>query len=207
VSEPHTDEPMLGPRYLDGFVLASEVHGRQLRKGSNTPCLAHLMGVSALVLEHGGDEDCAIAGLLHDAIEDSDDGNQMSALIAARFGERVRGIVWACSDAVGARGVQKPEWHRRKQEYIAHLETVDADALLVSACDKIHNARAIVADLRVLGEGLWQRFSTRSGEDQVWYYTSLADVFSRRMPGPLADELRRVVDEMGVLERAGHERA
>jgi len=93
------------------------------------------------------------------------------------------------------------QWrHARKQRYIAELETASHDALLVSACDKLHNARAVLGDLRLHGDALWQRFSTRSGPDQVWYYRSVADVFSRRLPGPLADELQRVVGMMAELE-------
>ncbi len=191
---------MLGPDYADAFLMAADVHAHQLRKGSQIPYLAHLMAVSALVLDYGGDEGCAIAALLHDTVEDSDDGLAMEARIRDRFGDRVADIVMACSDAVAIPGERKPPWHDRKQRYIAALETADHDALLVSACDKLHNARAVLADLRIHGDVVWQRFSTRSGPDQVWYYQSVADVFSRRMPGLLADELQRVVRKMTLLE-------
>ena len=200
MGEAQTDTPILGPEYADAFLMAAEVHARQVRKGSQIPYLAHLMAVSALVLDFGGDEGCAIAALLHDTVEDSDDGWAMEARIRARFGDRVADIVMACSDAVAVPGEPKPPWHARKQRYIAELETASHDALLVSACDKLHNARAVLGDLRLHGDALWQRFSTRSGPDQVWYYRSVADVFSRRLPGPLADELQRVVGMMAELE-------
>jgi (p)ppGpp synthase/HD superfamily hydrolase len=202
VGEPQTDTPILGPEYADAFLMAAEVHARQLRKGSDVPYLAHLMAVSALTLDYGGDEDCAIAALLHDTVEDSTDGRVMEARIRARFGDRVADIVMTCSDAIAVPGQPKAPWRERKQRYIDVLETADHDALLVSACDKLHNARAVLGDLRIHGNALWQRFSTRSGPDQVWYYTSVADVFSRRMPGPLADELQRVVGELTELELA-----
>lgn len=206
MGEPQTDHPILGPEYADAFLMAADVHSRQLRKGSQTPYLAHLMAVSALVLEYGGDEACAIAALLHDTVEDSEDGVAMEARIRARFGGRVAGIVMDCSDAVARPGERKAPWRARKERYIDNLETAGRDALLVSACDKLHNARAVLGDLRIQRNALWQRFSTRSGPDQVWYYETLADLFSRRLPAfgldPLADELQRVVGKLAQLERA-----
>jgi (p)ppGpp synthase/HD superfamily hydrolase len=200
VGEPQTDRPILGPRYADAFLLAAEVHAHQVRKGSEVPYLAHLMAVSALVLDFGGDEDCAIAALLHDTVEDSDDGWAVERRIRQQFGDRVADIVLHCSDAIAVPGARKEAWHPRKQRYIDELETADHDALLVSACDKLHNARAVLGDLRLHGSVIWERFSTRSGPDQIWYYTTLADLFSRRLPGPLADELHRVVDKLVELE-------
>ena len=202
MGEPHTDTPILGPEYADAFLLAAEVHAHQLRKGSEVPYLAHLMAVSALVLDFGGDEDCAIAALLHDTVEDCDDGWAMERRIRARFGDRVADIVMTCSDAIAVPGEPKTPWYSRKQQYIDDLETASTDALLVSACDKLHNARSVLGDLRIHGNVIWQRFSTKSGPDQIWYYATLADLFSRRLPGPLADELQRVVGELIVLERA-----
>ena len=202
MGEPQTDTPILGPRYADAFLLAAEVHAHQLRKGSQVPYLAHLMAVSALVLDFGGDEDCAIAALLHDTVEDCDDGWAMEHRIRARFGDRVADIVMTCSDAIAVPGEPKTRWHPRKQQYIDDLETASADALLVSACDKLHNARSVLGDLRLYGSAMWQRFSTKSGPDQVWYYVTLADLFARRLPGPLTDELSRVVGELAVLEEA-----
>jgi GTP pyrophosphokinase len=200
VGEPRTDTPILGQNFIDAFELAAEVHAHQLRKGSHVPYLAHLMAVSALVLDFGGDEPCAMAALLHDTLEDSEDGWSMEAQIRERFGGRVADIVLHCSDAIAEPGKPKTPWHARKQRYIDELEHADHDALLVSACDKLHNARSVLGDLRITKNALWLCFSTKSGPDQVWYYTTLADLFSRRMPGPLADELQRVVRELSQLE-------
>jgi len=155
-----------------------------------------------LVLDFGGDEDCAIAALLHDTVEDCDDGWAMERRIRERFGDRVADIVMTCSDAIAVPGEPKAPWYARKQQYIDDLETASEDALLVSACDKLHNARSVLGDLRTHGNAIWQRFSTKSGPDQIWYYATLADLFSRRTPGPLADELQRVVGELILLERA-----
>src|SRR6202790_4352965 len=154
---------------------AFALHASQRRKGTTIPYISHLMSVAALVLEHGGDEEQAIAGLLHDAIEDV--GAEQEAVIAGRFGPRVARIVRACTDADT---LPKPPWRARKEAYIAHLEHADRDALLVSCADKLHNARAIVGDLRTHGLAVFDRF-TGGRAGTIWYYASLAKVFARRL--------------------------
>ena len=170
-------------RLAEAAELAFRLHAGQRRKGTSIPYIAHLMAVAALVLEHGGDEDQAIAALLHDAIEDC--GPEHEAVIAARFGPRVAGIVRACTDA---EVLPKPPWRARKEAYIAHLDHAPREALLVSACDKLHNARAILADLRAEGPSVFDRF--RGGrEGTLWYYATLAERFAVLLPGRLAREL------------------
>ena len=200
--ESTASEPLLTDRFQQAFALASQIHARQLRKGTAVPYLAHLMSVAALVLENGGDEDAAIAALLHDAVEDSDDGTAVAATIRDRFGDRVVGIVLACSDAVAAPGQKKAPWRERKEGYIAGLaDESDPTVLLVSACDKLHNARTIVADLRASGSAVWQRFSQKDPAAHLWYYTSLATAYAGRIPAGLADELNRVITEMESLRQ------
>jgi (p)ppGpp synthase/HD superfamily hydrolase len=182
--------PALWTRLTDAAAYAFDVHAEQCRKGTTIPYIAHLMSVAALVLEHGGDEDQAIAGLLHDAIEDV--GAEQEALINDRFGPRVASIVRACSDTDI---IPKPPWQERKEAYIEHLEHADDDVLLVSACDKLHNARAIVTDLTTHGQDMFVRFNG-GREGTLWYYNTLSEVFSRRLPGPLATELSKTVREM-----------
>lgn len=199
---PETAEtpPLLSGRFQRAFVLAGELHGDQVRKGTTVPYLAHLMSVAALVLEHGGGEDAAIGGLLHDSIEDSADGTQTGARILREFGGRIAEIVAGCSDAVAVPGQDKPPWRERKGVYIARLAADgDLDVLLVSACDKLHNARAIVADLRILGPGVWDRFSQPDPASHLWYYESLAACYRGRVPDRLADELDRVLADMRTL--------
>ncbi len=176
---------------------AFALHAEQCRKGTAIPYIAHLMSVAALVLEHGGDEDQAIAGLLHDAIEDVDAGQE--AIISARFRPRVAAIVRACTDADT---LPKPPWQARKDAYIAHLEHVDADVLLVSGCDKLHNARAIVSDLRTHGPAMLGRF-TGGQAGTLWYYAALAEVLSRRLPGALAVDLTEAMRDMQRLANGG----
>lgn len=180
------------PRLADAAAYTLAIHAAQTRKGTSTPYISHLLGVASLVLEHGGDEDQAIAGLLHDAIEDV--GPEQEAIIATRFGARVARIVRACTDADTT---PKPPWRARKEAYLAHLAEAPADVLLVSACDKLHNARAIVTDARSLGPAIFDRFNA-GALGTVWYYQSLAGIFCDRLRGPLSAELALVVREMVI---------
>ncbi len=180
-------------RLADAAALAFRIHAGQLRKGTTTPYVSHLLAVAAIVLEHGGDEDQACAALLHDAVEDG--GVEWDAVIRDGFGLRVAGIVRACTDADTQ---PKPPWRARKEAYLAHLEGERLDALLVSAADKLHNARAIVSDLRTHGPGMFSRFNAGQA-GTLWYYGALAEVFARRLPGPLARELSDAVAQMRFL--------
>ena len=191
---------LLTERFQRAFAVASEVHATQLRKGTCIPYLAHLMSVAALVLEHGGGEDAAIGGLLHDAVEDSGDGKQMEIRIRREFGDRVADIVMGCSDAVAVAGQAKPPWRDRKAGYLQRLaDEEDADVLLVSACDKLHNLRSIVADLRAVGPELWDRFSEKDPVAQLWYYQSLVACYHGRVPFALSEELNRVVADVKAM--------
>lgn len=185
----------LGPRFDEALGYASRAHSGQRRKGSGVPYVAHLLGVTALVLEAGGDETEAIAALLHDVAEDQG-GEERLAEVREEFGDRVAEVVRACSDTVVR---PKPPWHERKPAYAEHLrETDDPSVLLVSLADKLHNTRAILADLRRDGPAIWERFSAPR-DDQLWYYRTLADTYLERCPGPLTDELDRVVREIEQL--------
>jgi GTP pyrophosphokinase len=181
------------------FQYAAELHAEQVRKGTAIPYISHLMAVAAIVIEQGGDDDQVVAALLHDAIEDHPDGGRTRDTIGARFGDHVAALVQACTDADTH---PKPPWRERKERYLKHLPTAPPDALLVSLADKLHNARAILGDHRVVGEEVWARF-TATKSDTLWYYRQLANAFTRLTPGPLAAELGRVVAE---IERAasGH---
>ena len=162
---------MMSERFDRAFRLASDLHRTQTRKGCGVPYISHLMSVAALVIEHGGDEDQAIAALLHDAVEDQG-GLPTLERIRNEFGERVAGIVRECSDSDG--GENKPAWKDRKAFYVAHIATKSDDALLVTLADKVHNARSILSDHIRIGELLWQRF-TGNRDGTLWYYRSLGD--------------------------------
>ena len=178
----------LSPRFEDALLYATRLHATQTRKGNHVPYVSHLLAVTSLVLEAGGDEDTAIAALLHDAAEDQG-GLATLAEIRTRFGGAVADIVAACSDTFDE---PTPPWHVRKRAYIAHLRNAPPAVLLVSCADKLHNARAISTDHRVLGDALWSRFNA-GRDDILWYYRELSAIFSARGPEPLAGELARVV--------------
>src|ERR1035437_241253 len=149
----------LSPRFEQALVYATVVHAHQERKGSGIPYIAHLLGVCSLVLEHGGDEDAAIGALLHDAGEDAGGQGRLDD-IRLRFGEGVAGIVQGCTDTLET---PKPPWKKRKEQYIAHVEYAAPSVRLVSAADKVHNARAILADVRAKGEAAFAIF--KGGKD------------------------------------------
>lgn len=187
---------MLTHRFDDALVFASSLHRTQTRKASKVPYVSHLLAVAALVLEYGGDEDQAIAALLHDAIEDQG-GAETGELIRARFGGRVAKIVRECSDSDGQ---MTGDWQARKDAYIAGIASKSKDALLVTTCDKLHNAMTILADLQTEGEIIFQRF-TAGREGTLWYYRAIANTLEKRMGSPLSKRLRKVVanieDEAG----------
>jgi (p)ppGpp synthase/HD superfamily hydrolase len=184
-------------RFEDALVYATQAHEGQRRKKTSVPYVSHLLAVCALVLEDGGNEDEAIAALLHDVVEDQG-GAGRAAEVRRRFGDRVADIVVACSDTDVR---PKPPWRPRKEAYIAHVRTAPDAVRRVSLADKVHNARTILADYRVVGEDLWKRFSA-GGDDQIWYYESLVDAFRRETASRLLDDLARVVAELKSLRAA-----
>ncbi|GAC1465533.1 MAG: HD domain-containing protein [Chamaesiphon sp.] len=188
------DKKMLSAQFTQALTFATELHAKQIRKGSEVPYIAHLLGVSSIVLERGGNEDEAIAALLHDAIEDQG-GAATREEIRRQFGDRVTEIVDGCTDTDTT---PKPPWRQRKEAYIAHIPTASASVRLVSAADKLHNARSILNDYLVLGDLVWNRF-TGGKEGTLWYYRSLIEAFRKAGSTPLVDELDRVVSELEQL--------
>jgi (p)ppGpp synthase/HD superfamily hydrolase len=184
----------LGPRFLRAFEFAAEKHKNQTRKASTIPYIAHLMGVASLVLEAGGDEDLAIAGLLHDVVEDCG-GAPMLKEVRRRFGARVAKVVEGCTDADT---YPKPPWRARKEKYIRHLKLADADTKLVSAADKLNNVRSILSDYRAIGESVWSRFNG-GREGTLWYYRTLRDVFLRHRSNRITRELELAAQELDAL--------
>jgi GTP pyrophosphokinase len=180
----------LGPRFRRAFLFAADKHARQTRKASTIPYISHLMGVASLVLEFGGDEDMAIAALLHDVVEDCG-GAPMLTEVRRRFGKRVAKIVDGCTDSDT---YPKPPWRERKETYIRHLRRADAETRLVSAADKLNNVRSILSDYREVGETIWARFN--GGRDgSLWYYRALLEEFLRK-PNRLIREFELAVREL-----------
>lgn len=183
-----------GARFHDALVYASQLHADQRRKGSGAPYVAHLLGVTAIVLEHGGSENEAIGALLHDAVEDQG-GAPRLVEIRQRFGDEVAEIVDGCTDSDTT---PKPPWRGRKEAYIARLPSVSRSAQLVSAADKLYNVRSTLDDLRQHGESVWQRF-TAGRDGALWYYRAVAEKFDQLAGTALLDQLHRAVSELESL--------
>lgn len=186
-----------GDKFEDALTYAARLHRDQTRKGANVPYVTHLLAIASIVGESGGTEDEVVAALLHDAPEDRG-GRKRLEDIRARFGDGVADIVDGCTDTYED---PKPDWRPRKETYVAHVREVPAPVQLVSAADKLHNARSILADLRSLGDELWDRF-TGGKEGTLWYYRALVEAFEAAGTNAVVEELDRVVREIEAL--SGH---
>jgi (p)ppGpp synthase/HD superfamily hydrolase len=183
--------PDLGVRFEKALIFAKRKHAGQTRKKTAVPYISHLLGVAGLVLEAGGDEDLAIAALLHDVVEDCG-GAPMLKEVRRQFGRRVARVVEGCTDTDVT---PKPPWRKRKEDYLKHLRRADADTRLVSAADKLHNACSILIDYRDNGASIWERFQGKR-DGTLWYYRALVTEFGRKRPNRLTRELKRVVSEL-----------
>ncbi len=192
-------KPILTSKFDEALAYAVDLHRVQPRKGTGVPYVSHLLSVAALVLEHGGTEEQAIAALLHDAVEDQG-GRPTAEAIRARFGEAVAEIVDGCTDTDLT---PKPPWRERKEAYVARVRREPAHVRLVSAADKLHNARTMVTDLRIHGPALWERFN--AGRDEtLWYLGALVEAFREAGTAPIVEELARTVAELEAVSRNGH---
>ncbi len=189
------NRPLLTSRFRQALEFATRLHADQIRKGTDIPYIAHLLAVTALVLEHGADEDVAIAALLHDAAEDQG-GTAILQEIKRIFGRRVSALVEACSDTMET---PNPPWKERKVRYIKHLPTAPDDVLLIALADKLHNARAILTDFRKYGDVVWARFQGGK-EGTLWYYEEVVTAFADLGKHPyLTRELTIIVEELSAL--------
>ena len=192
---------MLTDKFFKAVSVANYAHYDQTRKGSAIPYISHALAVASLAIEFGATEDQAIAALLHDAIEDG--GAEYEQVILVNFGESVLAMVKGCTDGVPDANGAKADWWDRKSAYLEHLEKASDDVLLVSGADKLHNARAIVIDLQEIGPAVFDRFKAGM-KGTLWYYRSLADIFSRR-GAPMAKQLEGAVSQMENLTIPGAE--
>jgi (p)ppGpp synthase/HD superfamily hydrolase len=203
IPEP-TGQPRYGCRFVKALRVAAIVHADQVRKSTDPeskriPYISHPLGVCSIAQGYGADEDEAIAALLHDVLEDVTPTD--AAIRTVRwFGERVYRIVEECTDGMPGPDGKKQPTAERRAAYLPRLATADRSALLVSASDKLHNARSIVADLRVVGDDVWRRFNLGK-EDQLAWYRDLVSAYRANAAHhvPLVDELVRVVQEMRRL--------
>jgi len=181
-------------RFEEAINYAFQLHKDQVRKATGVPYFSHIMSTAALVLENGGDEDEAIAALLHDAVEDQG-GLPVLFEIKNLFGERVAAIVDGCTDAYE---IPKPTWRLRKENYLTKLSSSGRDIKLVSLADKLHNARCLLDLLRIEGESSWSGFNGGK-EGTIWYFESLVYTFKGSGLDSMTDELARIVQEIRGL--------
>ena len=181
----------LGDRLSQAFAYATQLHASQVRKGTTIPYISHLMSVSALVLEAGGDEDEAIAALLHDAVEDQG-GLETLAEIRQLFGEHVAEWVAACSDTM----VQpKPPWYERKEAYLQGLRSASEAVLRIAIADKLHNTRCTLMDIQQQGNSVWERFKT-GREGTLWFYRQFLERCPHTVAPAMLDALEAVVQQL-----------
>jgi (p)ppGpp synthase/HD superfamily hydrolase len=188
--------PGLSLRFDHAVRFAHEIHRYQTKKGSRVPYIAHVLGVTAIVLEYGGTEDQAIAALLHDALEDADPEpwptSALEKQIETRFGPDVLAIVRDCTDTTER---PKPNWLSRKLQYVQHVAKAPEASLLVSAADKLYNVRAIARDYDLVGDEVWSRFKATKPQI-LGYYRGLADIFVVRLQSTLAADLDMAVSAL-----------
>jgi (p)ppGpp synthase/HD superfamily hydrolase len=166
----------LSPRFEEALQFALKAHKGHRRKGTEIPYTSHLLAVAGIVLDYGGDEDEAIAALLHDSVEDRGVDPEE---IRKQFGDKVADIVVACSDSLEKNPKNKADWPPRKEAYLERLKMAPPEVLLVSAADKLHNARMIVKDFREIGNQVWERFKGKK-DGTLWYYETLVDLLKAR---------------------------
>jgi len=173
-------------RLVRALEFALAAHGAQKRKGKDVPYVSHLLQVAGFVLEYGGDVELAMAGLLHDVIEDCP-GVSLADL-ETRFGKRVAGIVDSCTDLLEEdHPDEKSDWRTRKERYLEHMRAADADTRLVALCDKLHNLSNVLADVRSFGTSTFDKFNAGARE-QVWYYDGVRQAAGEGLPAPLLAE-------------------
>lgn len=188
-------------RFEDALLYATRLHANQMRKRSSVPYVAHLLGVTSLVLEDGGSEDEAIAALLHDAVEDQG-GLETLEEIRIRYGSAVADMVLEVSDS---KSEPKPPWQQRKQAYIASIQNASPAAIRISLADKVYNARSILRDVRETGESAWNKFNGGK-EGTLWYYEQLIQAFQKHGSRYLLSELIRIFEQLKALSGPGDSR-
>lgn len=191
IAKRRSSRPIFSGKFTQALVYAARLHGRQLRKRTERPYIGHLLSVTSLVIEYGGDEEMAIAALLHDAVEDQG-GLPRLREIRKKFGKRVAHIVDGCTDSYEE---PKPPWMERKRAYLARLRGESAEVRLVSAADKLSNARETLYEVRVHGDSVYERFAGKK-EGTLWYYRELVKEFRAAGSNPLVEEFDRVVTEL-----------
>ncbi len=192
---------LLSNRFTQAVEYARQLH-TEFRKGTEIPYMAHLLGVAALVMAEAGGpvpvtEEMVIAALLHDTVEDHGGLSRLRA-VDEIFGADVARMVAGLSDTFAEDHAQKEGWQERKQGYLDRLHDETDDVLLISAADKLYNAKAILDDYRVIGPKVWTRFK-RGAREQLWYFDQLRTIFHARSQSRCVQDFERVLDALTEL--------
>jgi GTP pyrophosphokinase len=199
---PHNDQSRhlhLTNRFTSAIDYARHLHIER-RKRTDIPYMAHLLGVASLVMAEAGHavipvtEDMVIAALLHDTVEDHG-GRVRLEDVKQNFGPNVARLVEGLTDSFAGDSGNKEPWQQRKEAYISRLRKEPADVQLISAADKLYNAKAILDDYREIGPEIWSRFK-RGRNDQLWYFNALLDVFKESGGSRTVQELESVIAEL-----------
>lgn len=177
----------MSDRFAEALAMANELHGDQVRKGTKVPYVSHLLIVAGTVLQNGGDEDEAVAALLHDTVEDCG-GKPVMEKIRQRFGDKIADLVDGCTETDIR---PKPPWRERKERYIENIKSANPSVRLISCADKLHNATSILFDYRRVGEKVWDRFNAGKS-DSLWFYTSMVDALRA------AGETRPILNDLEI---------
>ena len=188
---------ILTDKFETALVYATRLHATQKRKTSGIPYISHLLSVAALILEAGGTEEEAIAGLLHDAVEDQG-GSETREEIRQIFGDIVVAIVDGCTESDT---YPKPPWEERKQQYLENLRSSSLSVRRVSLADKLHNARSLLSDWQQFGDVIWTRFN-RGKEKTLWFYQTLVEVYQKTGSDWMTEEFTRVVSQLSVSSQS-----
>lgn len=200
----HGSTLFLSDRFTQAVDYARHLHIER-RKGTEIPYMAHLLGVASLVMGEAGHapvpvtEDMILAAILHDTVEDHGGSVRLDD-VRHNFGANVARIVEGLSDSLSEDSNHKEDWTMRKKHYVHRLAEEPDDVHLISAADKLHNARAILEDFRVIGDEIWKRFR-RGRDQQLWYFEELLRVFRGRPASRIVDELERVVAELKKISQ------
>jgi len=192
---------LLSNRFTQAVEYARQLH-TEFRKGTEIPYMAHLLGVATLVMAEAGGpvpvtEEMVIAAILHDTVEDHGGLSRLRE-VEATFGADVARMVAGLSDTFAEDHAHKEGWQERKQGYLDRLLDEPDDVLLISAADKLYNAKAILDDYRVIGPKVWTRFK-RGAREQLWYFDQLRTIFHARSQSRCVQDFDRVLDALTVL--------
>lgn len=189
----------LSPKFGEALKWAHTLHINQRRKGSSVPYVAHLLGVASTVLEYGGDEETAIAALLHDAIEDQGDKVALGD-IQERFGPNVADYVSECTEEkVEWKDIPKEEWpdavRARRELALTHLTNAHFNVRLIKAADSLYNLRSVVAQYRLQKEATFDLF--KGGVDgTLWHFTARTKLFLMNGPRGIGELMASELKEL-----------